>query len=353
MKIFDFRSIKGPLGRSISTGGRSVLYFGGTAYLGIPGQAEFLDHYLQGLHHFGLNNGTSRSNNVQLGIYQDAEGVAAQRFGTESALVTSSGFLAAQMTVRHFAGWGQMEYAPGTHPALWLGGKPDVDGSFERWGLDLVTRINKSSQRRWVVVSNSMNNLFPERYDFSFLEGIEPEKELILIADDSHGIGVLNDGRGCYPVFPLQGQVRAIVVASMAKALGVDAGVVLGPEALIRELKNTETFLGASPPSAAGLFAFMQSEQIYRAELERLLELCRYFEAGLGALKPDFACLDGFPVYQSADKDLARRLMEQDVLISSFAYPDQFGEALNRIVLSSWHNKSDLDNLLNILAGCT
>ncbi|WP_316834071.1 aminotransferase class I/II-fold pyridoxal phosphate-dependent enzyme [Pedobacter nutrimenti] len=353
MKTFDFSAVKGPLGRSISAGERSVLYFGGTAYLGIPGQPEFLDHYLQGLHHFGINNGTSRSNNVQLGIYQDAEGVAALRFGAESALVTSSGFLAAQMTVRHFAGWGQLEYAPGTHPALWLEGKPDEGGSFEHWGLELVNRINRSPQKRWVVVSNSMNNLFPERYDFSFLEGVGPEKELILIADDSHGIGVLNGGRGSYPALPGLEQVKGIVVASMAKALGVDAGLVLGPETLIRELKNTETFLGASPPSAAGLFAFMQSEGIYKVELDRLLELCRYFEAGLGALKSDFACLEGFPVYLSADKNLAQRLMEHDVLISSFAYPDRFGEVLNRIVLCSWHHKSDLDNLLNILAGRT
>ncbi|HWW43043.1 aminotransferase class I/II-fold pyridoxal phosphate-dependent enzyme, partial [Pedobacter sp.] len=177
--------------------------------------------------------------------------------------------------------------------------------------------------------------------------------ELILIADDSHGIGVLNGGRGSYPVLPRQEQVRGVVVASMAKALGVDAGLILGPEELIGELKNTATFLGASPPSAAGLFAFMRAEDIYRGELERLLELCRYFETGLGALKSGLAYLEGFPVYLSADKELAQRLMEKDVLISSFAYPDQFGEALNRIVLSSWHNESDLDNLLNILSGCT
>lgn len=353
MKTFDFRAIRGPLGPSIVVDGRSVLYFGGTAYLGIPMQPAFLEHYLQGLRYFGLNNGTSRSNNVQLGIYGEAEGIAAQRFGAESALVTSSGFLAAQMTVRHFAGWGQLEYAPGTHPALWLKGKPDVAGSFEHWGLELVNRINSSPQKRWVVVSNSMNNLFPEGHDFSFLDGVVPEKELILIADDSHGIGVLNSGRGCYPVLPRQKHIKGMVVASMAKALGVDAGLVLGPETCIRELKNTEAFLGASPPSAAGLFAFMQAEDIYRTELERLLGLCRYFEAGLDALKSDFAYLDGFPVYRSGDKDLAQRLMERDVLISSFAYPDQFGEALNRIVLCSWHSKSDLDNLLNILRSCS
>ncbi|PTS93956.1 aminotransferase class I/II [Pedobacter sp. HMWF019] len=352
MRTFDFSAIKGPLGRSISAGGRSVLYFGGTAYLGIPRQPKFLDYYLEGLHHFGLNNGTSRNNNVQLGIYKEAEQAAALRFGAESGLLTSSGFLAAQMTVRHFADWGQLEYAPGSHPALWLKGKPDVSGSFEDWGLALVNRINRSPQKRWVVVSNSMNNLFPERYDFSFLEGVVREKELILIVDDSHGIGVLNNGRGCYPVLPSQEHVKRIVVASMAKALGVDAGLVLGPEILVGELKNTEAFLGASPPSAAGLFAFMQAEDIYRTELERLLELCAHFKAGLKDLKSDFAFLEGFPVYLSANKNLAQQLMEKQVLISSFAYPDQFGEVLNRIVLCSWHSKSDLDNLLNILVSC-
>ncbi|MEJ5962336.1 aminotransferase class I/II-fold pyridoxal phosphate-dependent enzyme [Pedobacter immunditicola] len=349
MNAINFNQLTGGLGPRINYGDQSYLYFGGTAYLGIPQNKRFLAHYLEGVHTFGLNNGTSRSNNVQLGIYDDAEKAAAQRHGAEAALITSSGYLAAQLTVLHFAAWGQVVYAPQTHPALWVAGNPGVSGSFGYWSRHVVELINKSRATRWVLVSNSINNLFPESYDFSFLKGIDPGKEIMLIVDDSHGIGVLGQGLGCFPSLPQLPFVHVVVVASMAKALGVDAGMVLSSAAIIRQLKKTPVFLGASPPAAAGLYAFMQAEKIYEAEVHKLQSLCRYFSAGLGASKAEFAAMDGFPVYLSEDQQLADALLQQKVLISSFAYPDQDGELLNRIVLSSWHQEEDLDILLKLM----
>jgi 8-amino-7-oxononanoate synthase len=349
MNAIKFNQLTQALGPKINHNGQPYLYFGGTAYLGIPQNKRFLGHYMEGIHAFGLNNGTSRSNNVQLGIYEDAERVAAQRHGAEAALITSSGYLAAQLTVHHFAAWGQVLYAPQTHPALWIAGNPDVSGSFGYWSRHVVGLINKSKSSRWVLISNSVNNLFPERYDFSFLKGIAPGKEIILIVDDSHGIGVLEQGLGCFASLPQLPFVNVVVVASMAKALGVDAGLVLSSAPIISQLKKTPVFLGASPPAAAGLYAFMQAEEIYAAEVLKLHSLCRYFVAGLGAAKAEFAAMDGFPVYLSEDQQLATSLLEHEVLISSFAYPDQEGGLLNRIVLSSWHQEEDLDILLRLI----
>ena len=349
MNGIKFNKLPGTLGPRIQQNGQQYLYFGGTAYLGIPRNERFLQHYIRGVSHFGLNNGTSRNNNVQLGIYDEAEMVAAERYGTEAALITSSGYLAAQLTVKHFADWGQVIYAPHTHPALWLAENPGVSGSFGYWSRHVVELINKSKFRRWVLISNSVNNLFPERYDFSFLKGISPDKEILLIVDDSHGIGVLDEGLGCCVNLPKLSFLKVVVVASMAKALGVDAGLVLSTEGLIRQLKNTPVFLGASPPAAAGLYAFMEAERIYAQEVEKLHALCRYFSAGLGAEKAAFAAIEGFPVYLSEDQHLAESLLQKNVLISSFAYPDQHGELLNRIVLCSWHQEQDLDILLKLI----
>ena len=349
MNAINFNQLTGGLGPKITRNGQRYLYFGGTAYLGIPQNKSFLGHYLDGIHTFGLNNGTSRSNNVQLGIYDDAEKAAAQRHGAEAALIASSGYLAAQLAVHHFASWGQVVYAPHTHPALWTAGNPHVSGSFGYWSRHVVELINKSKANRWVLISNSINNLFPESYDFSFLQGIDPGKEIMLIVDDSHGIGVLGQGLGCFPGLPQLPFVHVVVVASMAKALGVDAGLVLSSAAIIRQLKKTPVFSGASPPAAAGLYAFMQAEEIYQAEVLKLQSLCRYFSAGLGASKAEFAAMDGFPVYLSEDQQLASSLLQQKVLISSFPYPDQDGELLNRIVLSSWHQEKDLDILLKLM----
>ena len=349
MNTIRFNQLDAALGPEINYCDQRYLYFGGTAYLGIPQNETFLRHFMEGVRMFGLNNGTSRNNNVQLGIYDEAEDVAASRFGAEAALITSSGYLAAQLTVHHFATWGQVLYAPQTHPALWVSGNPQVYGSFGYWSRHVVEVINKSKERRFVLISNSLNNLFPERYDFSFLKAIVPGKEIMLIVDDSHGIGILNQGLGCFESLPRLPFVKPVVVASMAKALGVDAGLVIGSAAVIGELKKTPVFSGASPPPAAALYAFMRSGDIYAAELLRLQALCRYFVAGLGTLKAEFAAIDYFPVYLSENQHLATALLEKQVLISSFAYPDQNGELLNRIVLSSWHTEEDLDILLSTI----
>jgi 8-amino-7-oxononanoate synthase len=347
MSAFKFNTIQAGLGPVVNHHEQSFLYFGGTAYLGIPQHAEFREHYLEGLNRYGLNNGTSRNNNVQLGIYDEAEQVAAARFGAPAALITSSGYLAAQLAVRHFADWGQVIYAPATHPALWINGNPQVSGSFGYWSRHVVELINHSSQKRFVLISNSMNNLFPEVYDFSFLQHIAADKEVLLLIDDSHGLGILGEGRGSYCGLPQLPRVQVLVMASMAKGLGVDAGIIMGAEALIALLKQSSIFLGASPPAAAGLYAFIHSESLYARELQRLHELCRYFSVGLGEQKSAFAAMEGFPVYLSEKQCLGQQLMAQQVLISSFAYPDQHGEILNRIVLCSWHQEQHLDILLN------
>jgi 8-amino-7-oxononanoate synthase len=348
MKISKFKQVETALGRAIEVDHRSYLYFGGTAYLGIPKNKEFLAHYIQGIELYGLNNGTSRSNNVQLNIYNEAEKVAATRFGAEEALITSSGYLAAQMTVRHFSTWGALLYAPATHPALWIDGNPDVSSDFSTWASEIVFKINQHKERQWVIVTNSLNNLFPEAYDFSFINKIDRDKEIVLIIDDSHGLGILNEGKGCLPDVPKLNNVAVIVLASMAKGLGVDAGLILGPHHLIQELKQTNVFFGASPPAAAGLHAFIKSEAIYLRELKKLKELIAYFQKGLDLRA--YTHISGFPVYLSGDKSLSQKLLEAQVLISSFAYPDQNGELLNRIVLSSWHTLADLDKLLDLLS---
>ncbi|RYD70800.1 MAG: aminotransferase class I/II-fold pyridoxal phosphate-dependent enzyme, partial [Sphingobacteriales bacterium] len=277
----DFTSISEPFSNTINVGGVEYLYFGGTAYLGLTQNADFINLYTEGIKKFGLNNGTSRTNNIQLGIYREAEKVAAIRFGAEDALITSSGYLAAQLAVKALSLFGKVLYAPGTHPALWLENQSQRLESFTKWKTDVVQEINKSDAQNWVLISNSMNNLFPEIYDFDFLENVDPLKKIILIVDDSHGAGINNDGLGAFCKLPKKANIESIIVASMAKALGVDAGMILGSKEIIRELKNTNIFAGASPPSAAGLFSFIHGEDIYHKALKKLQKNIIHFSNGL------------------------------------------------------------------------
>ena len=340
MKNFN---LKMPFSSIIMLEEQQYLYFGGTAYLGIPQHSGFLKFYLEGIAKFGLNNGTSRNNNIQLGLYNDAERYAAVQFGADAALITSSGYLAAQLAVKFFSDAGGVLYAPQTHPALWYGQKSLTEDNFSQWARRSLEKINASDQTDWVLISNSLNNLFPERYDFSFIKEILPGKRVILIVDDSHGIGILDGGKGIFNQIPKTAEVEVIVVASMAKALGLDAGIILGSDKIIRQLKTSNEFLGASPPAAAGLYAFMQAGGIYQQEREKLLELSAWF---VSRITPDWQYVPGFPVFYQPGEKTFEKLLEQKILISSFAYPDPQSRPIDRVVLSSWHTKENINQLI-------
>ncbi|MEE1946469.1 aminotransferase class I/II-fold pyridoxal phosphate-dependent enzyme [Pedobacter sp. KR3-3] len=343
-----FNQLQGALAPSIEVAGKSYLYFGGTAYLGIPNNEAFLRNYVRGLEQFGLNNGSSRNNNIQLGIYNEAEKHLAKKFGAEAALLSSSGYLAAQLVVKNLRNWGQICYAPACHPALWLDQEPQTTGTFSAWAETIVDTINRSKQEQWVLISNSMNNLFPEIYDFSFVKQISSSKRVLLIVDDSHGLGLNNKGLGAFSALPVANHIETVVVASMAKALGVDAGLVLGAEKIISKLKQSNEFLGASPPAAAGLFALMQADEIYETELNKLQHLTKRMATALAG-KKGWHFIPEFPVFFCKNAELSQQLLAKNILISSFPYPDKDGEIINRIVLSSWHSETAIEELINAL----
>ena len=337
--------LSSPISRKLTVENENYLYFGGTAYLGIPQHRDFHKLYLEGLEQFGLNNGTSRGNNVQLHIYDEAEEFATAYFSADACLITSSGYLAAQLTIKHLSPLGEVRYAPGTHPALWINEAPSTIGRFSDWSKALVEEINSSGLDKWVIITNSLNNLYPEVYDFSFIKEIREENEIMLIVDDSHGIGIINEGKGVIAGLPVLKNVEIVVVASMAKALGVDAGLVLGSKNIISRLKQSHEFLGASPPSAAGLFAFMNATSIYQEEQGKLKIASSYLEEHLKG-DQNWVFSHGFPVFLTLFANVEEELKKQHVLISSFAYPDKNGDLVNRIVLSSWHTHTDIKELI-------
>lgn len=343
-----FGKLEYATGREIIAEGRAYLFFGGTAYLGLNAYGPFVDLFKRGIDQYGLNNGNSRANNVQLAIYPVAEEVAAERFGTESALVLSSGFLSAQVVVGHLAPqYDELHYAPHSHPALWVGGEPAVAAEgFKSWGSQLVKHINGSPRSRFLVSSNTVDALRPERYDFGAFGAIRPGKEVHFLLDDSHGLGVL-DGLSTFRMLRDRG-FRVTVVASLAKAFGVDAGVVLGDGQTIAALRATPAFRGASPPSPAGMYAFVHGERIYKERLERLRENIALFTAGIG--RGQFQYIPQFPVFYTADQTMYARLAKAGILISSFPYSSPTGPGHTRIVISAAHTTEDIRRLLGALA---
>lgn len=338
-----FNRLDQSTGRQIHVEGKDFLFFGGTAYLGLNAHPEYLQYYIEGLSRYGVNNGTSRGNNVQLDIYPKAELFAAEKYDHEDALLLSSGFLAAQLAIRHLGQNAEIHYAPESHPATWIGTKPTTEGAFETWKSQTIADINRSTASDFVIVSNTVETLIPELHDFNGFEAIDTSKEIHFLLDDSHGIGVLDDT--VHQVVKTLRQCKnfkVTVVASMAKALGVDAGLILTDEETGRRLRQTGTFMGASPPSPAALYAYLAAQEL-RAAQQRKLE--RSINQFAGNLKQEAVYVPAFPVFYFPDQYIQRRLLDHQIVISSFPYPRPTDPIFNRVVISAAHTEEDIQKI--------
>lgn len=253
-----FQSLQRSTGRLLKLDGDQYLYFGGTSYLGLLNNPDYVRLYKKGIDRFGLNNGTSRANNVQIGVYADAEDYLAERFGFENSILLSSGYLAGQLAVKALSNRGELIYAPGAHPSLWFGKLALDDRTFEEWRDDSIQYVNKSSETDFIIISNTLDNLTPCSFDFSpFVKLCDPTKRLLFILDDSHGLGIRKENQTSIDlaIFHERPNTEVLLVASLAKGLGTDAGTIMGKKNTIDRIKTHPIYRGASPPSLAAIYA--------------------------------------------------------------------------------------------------
>ena len=292
-------------------------FFGGTAYLGIPSNKKFKQLVFEGINRYGLNFGASRNSNLTLDIFSTAEHQAAKRSGAEAAIIVSSGYLAAQLVVQNYTTSHRFIYAPETHPALWIGKPNPPKMSFSEWAEKTVEEVNKSNDDV-LLITNSVNNLLPEIYEFDWLTNVHSGRKLTLLIDDSHGIGIIGqNGEGSYSRVTKLPNISLVVVSSMAKALGVDAGLILSTEKMIARLRTSPIYSGASPPSPGVLYAYANALDIYKRELEKL-RLNMQFFIGLVVVSHSVNYVNDFPVFLLKNPDASERLMSEGISISSF-----------------------------------
>jgi 8-amino-7-oxononanoate synthase len=324
------------------------LFFSGTAYLGMPFNEDFRKLVFKGMELYGVNHGASRNNNITLDIFSKAEGLAAKRFLSEDSILVSSGYLAAQLVIQHYYASHQFIYSPESHPALYLGAPTIPKIKYSDWVEQAIEAINKS-KKPVLIISNALNNLTPEIYDFAWLSRVDSEHEIVILVDDSHGIGIIGDkGEGTYSRIPELPNIQKIVISSMAKAMGLDAGLILANSSLINKLRTSPVYAGSSPPSPGILYAFIHSEAIYNQELIRLRKNINFFIEML-SIRDGLCFIKDFPVFLINKKALAEGILTHGIQISSFPYPDPQGEKLNRIVLSSVHKMEELELLANTI----
>lgn len=332
-------------GRTLLLENEEYLFFSGTSYLGVSSSPAFQKGLIESMQRYGTNYSSSRHSNLQLQVYEEAEAFLANYTGAEAALTMSSGYLAGQALVQVLQGSGYFMYAPGTHPAVWrsMADAPKPNQEYEEWVSQVLTEIAGLAEDEIVLVCNSLDPLKARNYTFDWVASLPEHKRYTLIIDDSHGFGITGkEGIGVFDQLrTIPQRVRVVVVSSMGKAFGIPAGVILGYQQLISQIKASPYFGGASPAVPAYLYAFLHCQPVFAEARQKLwLNISNFLDR---LKRPDqFSYFKDYPVFSTSNQDLCNYLLKHKVLISSFRYPSPADEPVTRIILNSLHTAEDI-----------
>lgn len=330
--------------RTITVAGKKMLYFGGTAYLGIPTNKAFQRILFSKIKQWGISYGSSRNSNVKLSIYKDFEEHFAKFTSSENSVVTSSGTLAGKLVLDTLCKEGKYTFYhyPKTHPAvIHKESKPlFIDNQLHP---DIISTENKN-----IVISvDAILSGEITATSFNFLEQIPKEIAITLIVDESHSIGILGKGgAGITATIKTSKAVRKIIVCSLGKALGLPCGIIASEDKFITTVQNNKMYISSSGANAAYLNAFLEAQSIYQGQRKKLKHNLEYVAKHLKSNRYSFDV--NYPVIYIENENIVSNLQENNIIITHFSYPT-YKKCMNRIVFTANHKKKDIHKLIQVL----
>lgn len=327
--------------RIIRVNNIEYLYFGGTNYLGITTNPTFQNILFDSIKKWGTGFGSSRSANIQLSVYETAEKLLAKNIGTEAALAVSSGMLAGKLVVEHLSNTTDaLFHFPGTHPALM---NPSSLPILENGKLN--PKIFDNPISKITIVTDAIPSLYVQPIDLSILLDIPKEKQITLVIDESHSLGIYGNQ---WQKAVKKENIKIIIIASLAKALGLSGGVIAGDTEFITEIRNLNSFIGASGMNPAFLQTYSNAQELYQSQKEKLQQNLDYIDKNF-IHRTGFTFHASYPIIYFESEEVSKKLLENKIITTSFKYPTASG-LLNRIVITSNHTKLDLEQLITQLS---
>ncbi len=330
--------------RIIEIDNQSYLYFGGTSYLGLPSHPDFQNLLINNIRQWGTAYGSSRSANIQLTAYENGEKFLTRFIQSEAALTVSSGMLAGKLVIEALTPQtDSFFHFPNTHQALKaLESEPFFIEN------QLNPRLLNSVAEKITILADAVPSFQIQAIDFSVLNSIPSHKEITLVIDESHSLGILGtQGRGIFSSIVLSSIKRKIMVASLGKAFGLTGGVIAGDIDFISHLQKLDTFVSSAGMNAAFVQTMADAETIYISQHQKLKANLRYIDT---ILKKNNTVLfnPDYPVIYPTFENINNILKSNKIIITNFKYPTDT-KVLNRIIITANHQKEDLDKIVTLL----
>ncbi len=334
-------------GRCITIDQKQYLYFGGTSYLGMHARPDFGALVTEGIQLFGTNYGASR-HGAAITVFYEAETKMQTWLEAPACVWVSSGTLAGRLALAVLGDDYQYHYMPNTHVAIHPFFDHHTPGSLNGAVEDTLDLISNSAFDQHVIAMNTFDSLTASALPLDWIQRIPKNKKVILLIDDSHGIGVVgNRGQGMYSMISSLHE-DTIMISSLGKGMGLPAGVIAGPVEFIAACKAHGMFGGSSPSIPAYSYAYLHADTLYQNARQIVTHHMTTFNQ---SLRTDlFSYTSGFPIYYTKQDSIADYLMMQGIKIPSFSYPRPVDKKYTRIILHGLHTAEDIHTLAQLLA---
>lgn len=329
--------------RIIEIDQEQYLYFGGTAYLGLSTHKAFQELVIKNIQRWGTTYGSSRNANIKLTAYDDGEAFLAQHIKAESAVTVSSGMLAGKIVLDELNKETDCYFHfPNTHPAIKASNSLPLfmDGKIN-------SRLLSIEKENITILTDGVPSYQTKAIDLSVLKEISKNKEITLVVDESHSLGILSEnGSGIYSEIELPIK-RKILVSSLGKAFGLTGGVIASDTSFINQIKKLDTFISAAGMNPAFVQTLAEASEIYKTQHQKLLENLIYIDSKL--IKNENIKFDKiYPLIYIEIESITEILKANNIIIANFRYQEN-SKDINRIVITANHKKEDLDKIIGIL----
>ena len=363
----ELREIESAQSARIKFGGREFINFSSNDYLGLAGHPALGQAVREAIEQFGVGSGASRLICGSLQPHHELESALAKWQGTETALVFSTGFAAAQGVLTSLLGRGDVVILDKKAHASMIDGAK-LSGAtlrvFRHNDLENLEKLLQWAADRGGRVLVASESVFSMDGDHAPLAGIVELKERYgawLMLDEAHAVGLYGPlGQGLAAAGGL-GERIEIRMGTLGKAVGAAGGFICGSRQLFDLLVNkARSFIFSTAPSPAvsaaaraGVELIQGAEgQSLRGQLwQRVDELTR--GAALLGWKTSAEPSAILPLIVGEEaKAVATmdHLREAGFFIPAIRYPTvPRNEARLRVTLTANHTAENIQQLVNAL----
>lgn len=320
--------------RTIETNNEEFRYFGGTAYLGLPTHPEFQKLLIKNILQWGTAYGSSRNANIQLNAYENGERFLADFIKAGAALTLSSGMLAGKLVIEALTPETDCFFHfPDTHTAI------KAQNSLPFFiGEKINPRLLDSEIERITILTDSVPSFHVQPMDLSILNLIPTNKEITLVIDESHSLGILGtNGCGIFSSIELPTVKRKIMIASLGKAFGLTGGVIASDSAFINQITTHDTFVSSAGMNAAFVQTMADAADLYLQQHQKLKDNLNYINTHL--IKNEAILFDAnYPLIYPEIEGINEVFAANKIIVTNFKYATDTKD-LNRIVITANHKK--------------